>query len=96
MSSINSLGANSPLQQIQTITPKTVTDTTAGTAANKPSLSDRLELSGVSHLFETLQANDIRTDKVAAIKAQIASGIYDADESKLDAATDKLLDAINE
>jgi negative regulator of flagellin synthesis FlgM len=93
MSSINGLGGTSPLQQTQNVTPKNVN---APQGTNKPSLSDRLELSGVSHLLSSLKTNDIRTDKVAAIKAQIASGIYDADGSKLDAATDKVLDAISE
>jgi anti-sigma28 factor (negative regulator of flagellin synthesis) len=93
MSSINGLGATSPLQPTQNVTPKTAT---APQAAAKPSLSDRLELSGVSHLLSSLKTNDVRTDKVAAVKAQIASGIYDADGSKLDAATNKLLDAISE
>jgi anti-sigma28 factor (negative regulator of flagellin synthesis) len=93
MSSINGLGGTSPLQQPQTIIPKTTT-ATEGTATPKASLSDRLELSGVSNLFASLKANDIRTEKVANIKAQIASGIYDADGSKLDSATDKLLDEI--
>jgi len=94
MSSINSVGGTSPLQQPQTAAPKTVSAADA-TATPKASLSDRLELSGVSNLFASLKANDIRTDKVAAIKSQIASGIYDADGSKLDAATDKLLDEIS-
>ena len=90
MSSINGLGAVSPLQQTQNITGKAATSQTA-----KPSLTDRLELSGVSHLLQTLKTNDIRTEKVAAIKAQIADGSYDADGSKLDAAAGKVLDAIS-
>jgi anti-sigma28 factor (negative regulator of flagellin synthesis) len=46
----------------------------------------------MSQLLATLKKNDIRADKVAAIKAQIASGAYDADDKKLDAALDGLLD----
>jgi anti-sigma28 factor (negative regulator of flagellin synthesis) len=94
MSSINGLGGSNPLQQTQSVTPKTTAGQT--TAASKPSLSDRLELSGVGHLLSNLKTNDIRTDKVAAIKAQIASGVYDADGTKLDGSLDKVLDAINE
>ena len=94
MSSINGLGGVSPLQSTQNINKTSSTAQAAG--ASKPSLSDRLELSGMGHMLESLKTNDIRTDKVAAVKAQIASGIYDADGSKLDAATDKLLDAISE
>jgi flagellar biosynthesis anti-sigma factor FlgM len=92
MSSINGLGGLSPLQQTQNITGKSVNPTTE---TPKKSATDRLELSGVSHLLASLKTNDIRTDKVAAIKAQIADGTYDADGSKLDGATDKLLDALS-
>ena len=92
MSSINGLGSTSPLQQTQNITPKTINSTTE---TAKQSATDRLELSGASHLLQALKTNDIRTDKVAAIKAQIADGSYDADGSKLDAATGKLLDDIS-
>jgi anti-sigma28 factor (negative regulator of flagellin synthesis) len=92
MSSINSLGGLSPIQPNQSITGKAVNSTSE---TPKPSATDRLELSGASHLLQTLKTNDIRTDKVAAIKAQIASGIYDADGSKLDAATGPLLDEIS-
>jgi anti-sigma28 factor (negative regulator of flagellin synthesis) len=42
-------------------------------------------------LLKTLKNNDIRTDKVAAIKAQIEAGTYE-DDKKLDAAVDRLLD----
>ncbi len=94
MSSVNGLGGSSPIQQTQNVTPKTaIAPQTAATA--KTSLRDRLELSGVSHLFQSLKSNDIRTEKVAAIKAQIASGIYDADGSKLDASVGKVLDEIS-
>ena len=53
--------------------------------------TDKLQLSGVSHLLKSLKNNDVRTDKVAEIKAQIASGTYE-DDKKLDAAVDRLLD----
>jgi anti-sigma28 factor (negative regulator of flagellin synthesis) len=89
MSSINGLGAIPPLQQTQNITGKTAIPETA-----QPSATDRLELSGASNFLQTLKTNDIRTDKVAAVKAQIADGSYDADGSKLDAAVGKLLDSI--
>jgi anti-sigma28 factor (negative regulator of flagellin synthesis) len=90
MSSINGLGGSSPIQPNQNITSKPV----QAAVEPKTSATDRLELSGASHLLQTLKTNDVRTDKVAAIKAQIASGIYDADGSKLDAATGPLLDEI--
>lgn len=58
--------------------------TTATTRA-----ADRLELSGASHLLA--KSNDIRADKVADLKAQIAGGTYDLD-GKADAVADRLID----
>jgi flagellar biosynthesis anti-sigma factor FlgM len=87
MSSINGLGGISPLQPNQS-----VNKTTAPAAeANTGTVSDRLELSGASHLLQALKTNDVRTDKVASIKSQIDDGSYDADGSKLDAAVGNLL-----
>jgi flagellar biosynthesis anti-sigma factor FlgM len=75
----------------------------SGTAANvaadssSPSLSpvDQLDLSaeaqGITELADT--ANDIRIDRVADIRRQIAEGSYDTDE-KLSAALDNFLDQI--
>ena len=60
------------------------------------SVADRLELSGVSHLLGTLKANgDVRTEKVADIKAQIEAGSYEADGTKLDGSLDGLLDDLS-
>jgi negative regulator of flagellin synthesis FlgM len=53
--------------------------------------ADRVELSGVQNLLQTLKANDIRTDKVASIRQQIESGSYETPD-KLDIAADRLLD----
>jgi anti-sigma28 factor (negative regulator of flagellin synthesis) len=87
MSSINSVGANSPLQKIvqQPIQKQLPAD-----APKHPSV-DKLELSGVSHLLKTLKNNDVRVDKVAEIRAQIEAGTYETDD-KLDIAADRLLD----
>ena len=52
--------------------------------------SDRVELSGVGGLLAKLKSNDIRTDKVADIRAQLDAGTYET-EDKLDGAVDKLL-----
>jgi flagellar biosynthesis anti-sigma factor FlgM len=93
MSSINSVGGLSPLPQTQNLTSKTTNG--SSTPAGKPTLSDRLELSGATQFLQALKTTDVRTDKVAAVKAQIANGTYDADGSKLDSATDKLLDEIS-
>jgi negative regulator of flagellin synthesis FlgM len=90
MSSVNNVGANTPIQKIQT------TPIQKQVPANAPaqvpvSGGDKVELSGVSHLMAALKKNDIRADKVAEIKAQIANGTYDEDK-KLDGALDGLLD----
>ena len=88
MSSINNVGGNSPVSRIvaNPIHREVQTET-----AKPMRASDRLELSGASHLLKSLKTNDMRMDKVASIKAQIESGGYEADH-KLDAAVDRLLD----
>jgi anti-sigma28 factor (negative regulator of flagellin synthesis) len=93
MSQISNIGASSAIAKIvaNPIQKQTPADSAAPTRA-----SDRLELSGVSHLLQTLKTNDIRTDKVAAIRAQLDNGTYEQDGSKLDAATGKLLDELNQ
>ena len=94
MSSINGLGGVSPLQQTAPVAKTAPTQATS--AAAKPTLSDRLELSGTSGFLATLKAGgDFRADKVASIKAQIEAGSYETDD-KLNGAADRLLDAIGE
>ncbi len=93
MSSINGVSGNLPVHMV-------VNQTTQRPAAAEPAghspLVDKLELSGVSHLLNSLKANsDVRTEKVAAIKAQIEAGTYE-DDAKLNVAIDRLLDDINE
>jgi anti-sigma28 factor (negative regulator of flagellin synthesis) len=88
MSSVNSIGPNSPLHKIVT---KPVTRAVPADAPVQQPAVDKLELSGVSHLLQTLKTNDIRADKVAQIKAQIEAGTYETDD-KLDIAADRLLD----
>ena len=46
------------------------------------------------HILQALKTNDIRADKVAAIKAQISDGPYE-DDKKLDVAVDRLLDDLS-
>ena len=88
MSSVNNVGANTPIQKIQTtpIQKQVPTD-----APNQVRVGDKVELSGMSSLMATLKKNDVRADKVAEIKAQLANGTYDEDK-KLDGALDGLLD----
>ncbi len=92
MSTIHGLGSVSPLQQTQA----TTQSAPASSAATTPTLSDRLELSGMSGLLQSLKVGgDFRADKVATIKSQIQAGTYETDE-KLDGASDRLLDALGE
>jgi anti-sigma28 factor (negative regulator of flagellin synthesis) len=91
MNPINHVGGNSPVQKV-TSTP--IQKQTPAAGAEKPSLRDRVELSGAGHLLGALKANDIRADKVASIKAQIEAGTYE-DDHKIDVAVDRLLDDLS-
>ncbi len=86
--SINSIGNNPSVQRIlsKPIQKQVPVDTPKATT-----VTDRLELSGMSHLLQTLKRNDIRTDLVADVKARIENGTYE-DDAKLDVAVDRLLD----
>lgn len=88
MSSINSVGGNSPVQKIVTNPIKKEISTAAPKSTNT---TDKVELSGMSHLLKALKTNDVRTDKVADIRGQIEKGTYE-DDKKLDIAADRLLD----
>jgi negative regulator of flagellin synthesis FlgM len=92
MSSINNVGGNSPVYTVNRTAPKAPAAATNGAEASRPTRgADKLELSGASQFLAALKTGgDVRADKVADIKAQIASGKYETD-AKLDAATDKLL-----
>lgn len=91
MSSINGVGGNSPVQKIVSnpITKSTPADAPKSTGAT--GATDKVELSGMSHLLKALKNNDVRTDKVADIKAQIEAGTYE-DDAKMDVAVDRMLD----
>lgn len=89
MSSINHIGGSSPVQRVVT---NPIQKQVAADAPAQMPATDKLELSGASHLLKALKSgSDLRTDKVAEIKAQIEAGTYD-DDKKLDAAVDRLLD----
>src|SRR5690349_20833927 len=93
MSSINSIGGAQGGQPVQKVTTSPVqkSDSTESAAQPKP-IRDRVELSGMSGMLKTLKSgNDVRADKIAAIKAQIEAGTYE-DDHKLDVAADRLLD----
>lgn len=88
MNPVNNIGQSAAVQKITT---SPIQKSVSAEAPKQLPATDRLELSGASHLLKSLQNNDIRTDKVASIKAQIESGSYE-DDAKLDIATDRLLD----
>ena len=92
MSSVNSVGNNSPVQRIinQPIQKEISTST-----QSPATTADKVELSGVSHLLTSLKTNDVRVDKVASVKAQIEAGTYETND-KLDIAADRLLDDLND
>ena len=91
MNPINNVGGNSPVQKI---TSNPIQKQTPVDGAKKPSLADRVELSGVGHLLGALKSNDIRADKVASVKAQIEAGTYE-DDKKIDVAVDRLLEDLS-
>jgi flagellar biosynthesis anti-sigma factor FlgM len=95
MSQINPQSAVSQNAPIQKIAANTVRKSVP-TNATPIRASDRLELSGVSHMLAALKAGDVRTDKIAQIRQQIQDGTYDVDGKKLDAAAGKLLDELNQ
>ena len=86
MSSINPVGNG---WNIQNITQQPILKSIPATSV--PKATDRLELSGHSHLLTALRSNEVRVDKVAVIKSQIEAGTYESDE-KLDIAVDRMLD----
>ena len=65
-------------------------------APSRPSSHvDQLDISPQAELVSRVrEAPDIRADRVAEIRAQIASGEYETDE-KLSVALDRLLDEFN-
>lgn len=88
MSNINGIGSSQNISNIQGA------KAAARAPEAKPAESargDRVELSNVNALLTKLKTNDVRTDKVADIKAQIEAGKYESDD-KLDAAIDRLMD----
>ncbi|HEV2292601.1 MAG TPA: flagellar biosynthesis anti-sigma factor FlgM [Tepidisphaeraceae bacterium] len=88
MSGINGVGHNSPVNPIVS---NPIHKSIPAEAPRQMGATDKVELSGMSHLLKALKTNDVRTDKVADIKAQIEAGTYETDE-KMDAAVDRMLD----
>lgn len=90
MSNIDRISSN-PVSSVQKVGTTPVQRQVPADAPKQVPVTDKLELSGMSHLLQTLKKNDVRADKVAEVKGQIQAGKYE-DEKKLDAAIDRLLD----
>jgi flagellar biosynthesis anti-sigma factor FlgM len=92
ISNVNNLASSTPIQKIVS---NPVQKQVAPDAPAQLPATDRLELSGASHLLQALKTNTgVRADKVASIKAQIQAGTYE-DDTKLDGAVDKLLNDLS-
>ena len=88
---INGIGSNLPVQKVvaQPISRELPTE-----PAKQLRATDRLEVSGASHLLSTLKASgDVRVDLVQNVKQQIEAGKYET-EAKLDAAVTRLMEEI--
>ena len=92
MSGINSIGPNTPIQK--TLTQPVQKQVSTAAPKQLKLTADRVEIAKVNQLLATLKANDVRTEKVAGIRAQIAAGTY-VTEAKLDAAIDRLMDDLS-
>jgi anti-sigma28 factor (negative regulator of flagellin synthesis) len=88
MSSINNVGGNSPINRIVS---NPIQKSVSTDAPKQLPATDKLQLSGLSHMLKLAKGGDVRVDKVSQIKDAIASGTYE-DDHKLDVAVDKLLD----
>jgi anti-sigma28 factor (negative regulator of flagellin synthesis) len=91
MSGINGVGNNQPVHKVVN---QPIQRSTSAEPSGRTSNTDRLELSGMSHLLKTLKNDGVRTDKVASIKAQIEAGTYENDQ-KMDAAIHRLIDDLD-
>jgi anti-sigma28 factor (negative regulator of flagellin synthesis) len=92
MSEVNNIAASTSVQKIVA---NPIRKEVPAAGASPLRASDKLELSGVSHLLASLKSQDIRVDKVAAVKQQIDAGTYDADGAKFDVAVDKVLEDLS-
>ena len=75
-------------------TPHGVRSAQSTTPTQAAPIHDELSLSSTAQMIDMVrQAPDIRQDRVAAIRAQIANGTYETSD-KLDVAISRLLDEI--
>jgi negative regulator of flagellin synthesis FlgM len=74
--------------------PHAVKPAQSPTSAGAASIGDEVQISDAAKLIEKMQQiPDVRQDRVASIRAQIAQGAYETPQ-RLDAAVSRLLDEI--
>lgn len=84
----------SSLQNTQSINFKSTQKTSNVNNQSNAAPVDQLDLSSEAQLIsQTNATSDVRMDKIADIRAQIANGTYETPE-KLDAAVTQLLDQL--
>ncbi|MFN4242706.1 MAG: flagellar biosynthesis anti-sigma factor FlgM [Tepidisphaerales bacterium] len=93
MSSINGVNGSVPLNPPTASAVRSGGAAAAGSGGTLPR-ADTVELSGVNHFLSLLKSNDVRAEKVAAVKAAIEAGSYETPD-KLDVAVDRLLDELS-
>lgn len=95
MNSINPVAASAAAYKVQPAAPARAQETAAAAGPAAPTRgADRVELSGLQNFMQVLKSNDIRTEKVAEIKAQIEANTYETDD-KLNVAIDRLIDDLS-
>ncbi len=92
--SVNSIGNNSPVQKI--LTNPVRKDLSAKPVETSSSTrTDKVELSSTTPTIATPRAGEsFRADKVAEMRAKLASGTYSDTDYKLNVAADKMLDDV--
>ena len=63
------------------------------TTPSRLSAIERVHVAGFGGMLTALKANNIRADKVASVRSQIAAGTYET-EGKLDIAAERLLNSV--
>lgn len=89
MNSIHGLGNSSAVQRLlqQPLRRETPPAGAGATSA------DSVEFSSANRLLDVLRRNDIRADKVAAVRAEIEADTYETPD-KVDIAASRLLDEL--
>jgi negative regulator of flagellin synthesis FlgM len=76
------IGRGDGSESASSTTRTTTSDTSSSTGADRVTLSDGAKLVGVATKTAS-EASDVRTDKVADLKAQVEAGTYQPDSKKI-------------